>query len=90
MKRLAPQARVFEISATTGAGRAGGRAVAGGEAGRRVGDGNLTLEAVEPPMSDSTSTRRLAITVQGIVQGVGFRPFVYNLARGAQLDRLGA
>ena len=36
-------------------------------------------------MNDSSSTRRLAITVQGIVQGVGFRPFVYNLAQAAQL-----
>ena len=36
-------------------------------------------------MNDSSSTRRLAITVQGIVQGVGFRPFVYNLAQAARL-----
>ncbi len=28
-------------------------------------------------------TRRVAITVRGIVQGVGFRPFVYNLATTA-------
>ena len=32
----------------------------------------------------------LAITVRGVVQGVGFRPFVYNLARGRGLDWLGA
>ena len=29
--------------------------------------------------------RRLAITVRGIVQGVGFRPFVWNVARGGKL-----
>ncbi|OAT85577.1 carbamoyltransferase HypF [Desulfotomaculum copahuensis] len=29
----------------------------------------------------STQTTRLRITVNGTVQGVGFRPFVYNLAR---------
>ncbi|MHB8865648.1 MAG: carbamoyltransferase HypF [Pirellulaceae bacterium] len=36
-------------------------------------------------MSDASSVRRLAISVQGIVQGVGFRPFVYNLAQGSGL-----
>jgi hydrogenase maturation protein HypF len=30
--------------------------------------------------------RRLAIAVQGVVQGVGFRPFVYNAARAAGLS----
>ncbi len=30
--------------------------------------------------------RRLAITVRGIVQGVGFRPFVYNMALALGLD----
>jgi hydrogenase maturation protein HypF len=29
----------------------------------------------------SSTIRRLAITVRGVVQGVGFRPFVYNTAR---------
>lgn len=29
--------------------------------------------------------QRLNIKIKGIVQGVGFRPFVYNLARGLQL-----
>jgi len=29
--------------------------------------------------------RRLAITVRGVVQGVGFRPFVYNAARARGL-----
>ena len=37
-------------------------------------------------MSDSSSVRRLAISVQGIVQGVGFRPFVYNLAQQCGLS----
>lgn len=32
-------------------------------------------------MSPSPSVHRLAITVQGVVQGVGFRPFVYQIAR---------
>jgi hydrogenase maturation protein HypF len=31
--------------------------------------------------SKSSSICRLAITVRGVVQGVGFRPFVYNMAR---------
>ncbi|MBC8868349.1 MAG: acylphosphatase, partial [Planctomycetes bacterium] len=34
-------------------------------------------------MSD---VRRLAITVRGVVQGVGFRPFVYNAARAESLS----
>jgi hydrogenase maturation protein HypF len=40
-------------------------------------------------MTESTlqpsSPRRLAIAVLGVVQGVGFRPFVYNLARAKGL-----
>lgn len=36
-------------------------------------------------MNDSSMSRRLAITVHGIVQGVGFRPFVFQLARSEQL-----
>ena len=36
------------------------------------------------PATPSTD-RRLAITVRGVVQGVGFRPFVYNLARAGGL-----
>jgi len=35
--------------------------------------------------SPGSTVRRLAITVRGIVQGVGFRPFVYNAARGGEL-----
>ena len=34
--------------------------------------------------------KALSLHVTGIVQGVGFRPFVYNLARRAGPDRLGA
>jgi hydrogenase maturation protein HypF len=36
------------------------------------------------PAAHSPS-RRLAITVRGVVQGVGFRPFVYNTARALAL-----
>jgi len=36
----------------------------------------------DTPMSN---VRRLAITVRGVVQGVGFRPFVYNAARTRRL-----
>ncbi len=32
-----------------------------------------------------SNVRRLAITVRGVVQGVGFRPFVYNAARACRL-----
>jgi hydrogenase maturation protein HypF len=32
------------------------------------------------PLSESPASRRLAIVVRGVVQGVGFRPFVYNAA----------
>ncbi len=35
------------------------------------------LRLTEPP----SNTRRVAITVRGVVQGVGFRPFVYRTAR---------
>jgi hydrogenase maturation protein HypF len=34
-----------------------------------------------PPKPTASAARRLAITVRGVVQGVGFRPFVYNAAR---------
>ncbi len=35
--------------------------------------------------TQSSSLRRLSITVRGVVQGVGFRPFVYNSARAKGL-----
>ena len=37
------------------------------------------------PAAQPLSARRLAITVRGVVQGVGFRPFVYNAARARGL-----
>ena len=37
------------------------------------------------PVSHNRAARRLAIAVRGVVQGVGFRPFVYNLARAEAL-----
>jgi hydrogenase maturation protein HypF len=39
------------------------------------------LRSTEP----TPNTRRLAITVRGVVQGVGFRPFVYRTARACGL-----
>ncbi len=36
-------------------------------------------------MNQPDAARRLAITVEGVVQGVGFRPFIYNLATSLQL-----
>jgi len=36
---------------------------------------------MEHPAATPSTVRRLAITVRGVVQGVGFRPFVYNTAR---------
>ena len=38
-----------------------------------------------PPAPPIPSTRRLAIAVRGVVQGVGFRPFVYQAARARGL-----
>ena len=38
-----------------------------------------------PSKSAAPPPRRLAITVRGVVQGVGFRPFVYNAARDGGL-----
>ncbi len=38
-------------------------------------------------ISDASPTvRRVAISVRGVVQGVGFRPFVYNAARAERLS----
>ena len=46
----------------------------------------LPLHAMNRPSPlPSPSPRRLAITVRGVVQGVGFRPFVYNAARACGL-----
>lgn len=36
---------------------------------------------MEHPATTPSTVRRLAITIRGVVQGVGFRPFVYNAAR---------
>jgi hydrogenase maturation protein HypF len=40
---------------------------------------------MNPPPTDSVPLRRLAISVRGVVQGVGFRPFVFNSARAEGL-----
>ena len=42
-----------------------------------------TLTTSPPP---PVLPRRLRITVRGVVQGVGFRPFVYRAARDASLS----
>jgi hydrogenase maturation protein HypF len=42
-----------------------------------------TLATSSPP---TVPPRRLRITVRGVVQGVGFRPFVYRAARDASLS----
>jgi hydrogenase maturation protein HypF len=41
----------------------------------------MTHQTLNPPFP-----RRLAITVHGVVQGVGFRPFIYNTARAKGLS----
>ncbi len=40
---------------------------------------------MEQPTLNPPGIRRLAIEVRGVVQGVGFRPFVYSAARGRRL-----
>jgi hydrogenase maturation protein HypF len=40
---------------------------------------------LDDPRREAAMTERRAITVQGVVQGVGFRPFVYALASRFQL-----
>jgi len=37
------------------------------------------------PIRSQTTNKRISVTIQGIVQGVGFRPFVYRLAVNAGL-----
>jgi len=44
------------------------------------------MPAMKPPPLCPTELRRLAIRVAGVVQGVGFRPFVYNAARSEGLS----
>ena len=41
-------------------------------------------------VAPAASTRRLRVRVEGVVQGVGFRPYVYRLAGELGLRRLGA
>ncbi len=43
------------------------------------------LRVMTHPAAPQSTVRRLAITVRGVVQGVGFRPFVYNAARSRRL-----
>lgn len=43
-------------------------------------DGALGKECRSQPESPSSENRRVRVKVQGIVQGVGFRPFIYQLA----------
>ena len=47
----------------------------------------VSLAAAVIPISDDPNTAelRVAVAVCGVVQGVGFRPFVYNLARRLEL-----
>jgi hydrogenase maturation protein HypF len=40
---------------------------------------------VTHPTDNKPTTQRLAIEVRGVIQGVGFRPFVFNLAKSAGL-----
>lgn len=40
----------------------------------------------EPCVSAPIAARRIAVTVRGVVQGVGFRPFVYHAARAEGLS----
>ena len=40
---------------------------------------------MKPPRAEPAARCRWAITVRGVVQGVGFRPFVYNAARARDL-----
>ncbi|MDY0168052.1 MAG: carbamoyltransferase HypF [Thermoguttaceae bacterium] len=40
---------------------------------------------MKPHTESEPAPRRVAVTVRGVVQGVGFRPFVYNAARAAGL-----
>ena len=40
---------------------------------------------MKPPPAEPAARCRWAITVRGVVQGVGFRPFVYNAARSRGL-----
>ncbi|MCL4193575.1 MAG: acylphosphatase, partial [Thermoguttaceae bacterium] len=37
------------------------------------------------PVATLQTVERLSITVRGVVQGVGFRPFVFNAARRLNL-----
>ncbi|HEY1348151.1 MAG TPA: carbamoyltransferase HypF [Ktedonobacteraceae bacterium] len=39
-----------------------------------------TAASLDPPTHNAQKSQRLRLVVQGIVQGVGFRPFVYGLA----------
>ncbi len=50
--------------------------------------GNMELASAtadDSTRTDEGSARRVEITVRGVVQGVGFRPFVYNSARSLAL-----
>src|SRR5450631_3531612 len=58
--------------------------------GARRGRMAITLEPEEAPSHTGMMTERvrMAVRVEGIVQGVGFRPFVYALASGLRLGGL--
>ena len=44
----------------------------------------MTLDDAE--CKEEGSIRRIRVEIEGIVQGVGFRPFVFRLARNHQLS----
>ncbi len=76
-RRVSPGITIFEVSSRSGAGMDGWYGWLAERVRARQG---VAPGLVQPFPETMTSIERISVEIEGIVQGVGFRPFVYRLA----------
>src|SRR5690606_26599896 len=77
--RRGPGHAVLAVRAVA-ARRPAGRRGVGEQQGRALAAGMTRTRELPRTAGGRETTRRLRLTVEGVVHGVGFRPFVYRLA----------